>query len=693
VRRVFLIFEKGITMREFLKIFLTSLGIVTMTVNLLAMEETHLNLLPVPSKIQITGDRYRLDADFKIAIEGKASDRLYQAATRTLRRLSGRTGLFFPQDFITANTPIEGVNLLVRVKRIGALKIYEDESYRLTITRDNLLLEAETDLGALHGFETLLQLLSADESGYYFPTVVIEDTPRFTWRGLLIDVSRHFMPVEVIKRNLDGMAAVKMNVLHWHLVDDQGFRVECRTFPKLHEQASDGFYYTQTQVREIIKYAAERGIRVIPEFDVPAHATAWCVAYPELASAPGPYKLERRWGVFDPTLNPIKGTTYEFLDKFFQEMATLFDDDYIHIGGDENNGKQWDANAEIQTFMKKNNIKDNHELQRYFNQRVLKILTKHGKKMIGWDEIFQPGLPTDIVVHCWRDRKYLENAASQGYMGILSNGYYIDLIQPAEFHYLNDPLPPESQLSPEAQQRIVGGEATSWGELVTYETIDSRIWPRTAAIAERLWSPATVRDVDDLYRRLDIISRQLEELDLTHRKNYEMMLRRLANSEDILALKNFVDIVEPVKIYQRHFQGVTYTSYSPYTRVVDAARPESMTARQLQRLVNDYLERRDSGSSRALRAALRKIASNHQELMPVIKSAPILWEIEDLSANSAALAQISLIALDYLDAKQEPPATFQPYAETLLKTAQKPAGQVELAIVKPLQKLISAATE
>lgn len=653
--------------------------------------ESKLNLLPVPARYFLTGERFNLNADFKIGLEGKPTPRLARAATRFLRRLSGRTGLFFPQDFISSTPTGTAADLSIRVERSGVLKINEDESYNLTITSQQISLNAPTDLGALHGLETLLQLLAADANGYFFPGIKIEDAPRFTWRGLLIDVSRHFMPLEVIKRNLDGMAAVKMNVLHWHLADDQGFRVECRTFPLLHEKASDGFYYTQTQIREIINYAAERGIRVVPEFDVPAHATAWCVAYPELASAPGPYQLERRWGIFDPTLNPTKETTYEFLDKFFKEMATLFNDDYIHIGGDENNGKQWKANPEIQTFMQKNKIKDNHELQRYFNQRVLKILTKHGKKMIGWDEIFQPGLPQDIVVHCWRDRKYLDEPVSQGYMGILSNGYYIDLIQPAEYHYLNDPIPPDTKLSPEAQKLILGGEATSWGELVTYETIDSRIWPRTAAIAERLWSPASVRDVEDMYRRLDIISLQLEELELTHRKNYEMMLRRMVGSEDISTLKNFVDLVEPVKGYQRHFQGVVYTSYSPYTRVVDAARPESLSARRLQHLVNTYLSQHDQNSYDQLTRLLSAWSQNHTQLLPLITQTPILWEIKDLAVLSAQLAQVALQALELIHQNRQADTVFKSQATALLEVARKPAGQVELAIVKPLEQLITAA--
>src|SRR5262249_10436465 len=167
-----------------------------------------------------------------------------------------------------------------------------------------------------------------------------------------LDVGRHFMPVELIKRELDGMAAVKLNVLHWHLTEDQGFRVECRKYPKLHQMGSDGLFYTQDQIRDVISYARDRGIRVVPEFDMPGHSTSWFVGYPELASAPGPYQIERTWGIMDPAFDPTREEVYTFIDGFIGEMAGLFPDDYIHIGGDESNGEHWKKNSAIQAFMR-----------------------------------------------------------------------------------------------------------------------------------------------------------------------------------------------------------------------------------------------------------------------------------------------------------------------------------------------------
>jgi len=411
-------------------------------------KKSDLNLMPVPAKVIQKEGKFRLTETFRVAVENREGERLSRAASRMLRRLSRRTGLLFSQDYIKPGIKIDKANLQLIFERIGQLDIIEDESYSLIVKEKGIELSAKTDIGVLRGLETLLQLLSSDETGYFFPAVIIQDKPRFPWRGLLIDSCRHFMPIEVIKRNLDGMAAVKMNVLHWHLSEDQGFRIECKTFPKLHELGSDGFFYSQQQVKNIIRYASDRGIRIIPEFDIPGHATSWLVAYPELASAPGPYSIKRRWGVFDPTFDPTREETYQFFDQFFAEIAELFPDPYIHIGGDEVSGVQWDENQRIQDFMKQNNIADNAALQTYFNKRILDILTKHGKKMIGWDEIFQPDLPKTIIIQSWRGQEALKEAAKKGYKAILSNGYYIDLVQPTQYHYLNDPIPEESLLTP-----------------------------------------------------------------------------------------------------------------------------------------------------------------------------------------------------------------------------------------------------
>ncbi len=647
-------------------------------------------LMPVPSDLSVKDGRFRVDAPLTVGGRSAPGHRAFKAAARFMARLAGRTGLFLEQDFLASHSVAGSPAIFYEFERLGKLEPHEDESYTLRVGPDKVALSAQTDIGIIRGFETLLQLLAADEGGYYFPCVEIRDRPRFTWRGLLIDSGRHFHPVDVIKRNLDGMAALKMNVLHWHLTEDQGFRVESKVFPRLHELGSDGMFYTQAQIRDVIAYAADRGIRVMPEFDVPGHSTSWFVAYPEFASAPGPYAIERRFGVAEPVFNPANERIYPFFDKFFGEMAALFPDPYLHIGGDEVEGRHWDANPEIQAFKKKHGLADNHALQAYFNMRLLKILTRHGKRMVGWDEIFQPGLPTDIVIHSWRGTEALVEAARKGYQGILSNGYYIDLCQPAETHYLNDPIPPGSPLDEAQKKLVLGGEATMWSELVTPETIDSRIWPRTAAIAERLWSLPSVRDVEDMYRRLAIISLQLEEHGLTHLKNQDMMLRRLAAGSDIGPLEVLAQAVEPLKNYQRHSQGVTYTSLSPLTRFVDACPPESMAARDLRLKVEALLGSGDGRTILELRETLTVWKNNHVLVLPLVLRSPALREIEPLSLALAEAAEIGLAALAHIERGEKAAREWSERSRARLAAAARPMAHAELAVVRAVVRLVEA---
>src|SRR6185369_9408635 len=280
-------------------------------------------LMPVPASIQFLQGRLAIDASFTVAVNGHTDARLEAYIHRASRRLEGRTGFEFTR--VPASDP-QKATLVVQCKGPGSLvpSVREDESYSLDVSDKQAVLKAATVVGALRGIETFLQLLDGDRQGYFIPAVAIQDKPRFQWRGLLIDAGRHFEPVEVIKRNLDAMAAVKLNVLHWHLTEDQGFRIESKRYPTLHQLGSDGLYYTQDQVREIIAYAGDRGIRVMPEFDMPGHATSWLVAKPELGSAPGPYKIERKNGIFEPAFDPTREELYKFLEVFFTEMSQLF---------------------------------------------------------------------------------------------------------------------------------------------------------------------------------------------------------------------------------------------------------------------------------------------------------------------------------------------------------------------------------
>ncbi|HEY1273074.1 MAG TPA: family 20 glycosylhydrolase, partial [Terriglobales bacterium] len=319
-----------------------------------------LNLMPAPSKYTFQEGHLAIDQDFSVAATGYTEARLDRAVQRFLRTLSKRTGLTFGAplaDPTQAMLTVQTEQPSREIQEPG-----EDESYVLEITPSRARLSAATPLGTMHGLQTFLQLVEATPTGFAVPAISIRDEPRFTWRGLMIDVSRHFIPLDVIKRNLDGMEAVKLDVFHWHLSDNQGFRAESKNYPKLHQMGANGQYYTQDEIRDLVSYARDRGIRVVPEFDMPGHSTSWFLGYPELASAPGPYQLERYWGVFDPAMDPTEEHTYKFLEAFIGEMAALFPDRHFHIGGDEVNGKQWSANPKILQFMRQHEIKSNQAL-------------------------------------------------------------------------------------------------------------------------------------------------------------------------------------------------------------------------------------------------------------------------------------------------------------------------------------------
>lgn len=663
---------------------------IVISISSFAQDKTH-DLMPVPQSIKSVGAAFYIKQNFTISVTGNPGDRVYKEATRALRRLDNRMGFFFTQEIISSNDSIKTASLLIDVKRPAELKLYEDERYELFSDANQIRIVANTDLGAIRGLESLQQLLSVDDAGYYIPGVVINDAPRFPWRGLLLDITLHWMPMDVVLRTLDGMAAVKMNVLHLHLTEDQMFGIESKVYPLLHEVGAEGNYYTQEDIKRIIAYADQRGIRVVPEFDVPGHCTSWLKAYPELASVKRDYELQRYYGVFDPSLDVTKEYTYTFLDSLFTEMAALFPDAYFHIGGDENTGVDWGLNPDIKAYMDKKGMTTYRELETEFIQKLLPILKKNGKKMMGWDEILRPGVPHDIMIQSWRGTESLVGAAKNGYTGLLSTGYYIDLIQPTDYHYLVDPIPANTELSPEEQKFIVGGEATMWTEHVTPETVDSRIWPRTAAIAERLWSASTVTDVGDMYRRLDYISLQLEGLGSTHIRNKGVLLRRLANSTDTKALEVLVDVIEPLKIYERNAGDTMYTVFSPYTKIADVATPDQKVAREFRKHVTMYCSTRDSLQRADIVAHLVLWKNNHQQFMEIVRRSPVLEEAVGLSENLAKIAEVGLEAISYMDRHKSPPKDWKTRNMEIAERAKEQGGRCDLQVVTAIEELINAA--
>ena len=650
-----------------------------------SQSQSQLNLMPVPASVQSGSGQLPITQSFSVAVSGAHDASLDGAVERFTTRLSKLTGIpLRPPAGSPATLTVHAEHGREAVQKLG-----EDESYELAVTSSGATLNSATTLGALHGLQTFLQLVTITPTGFAAPAVTIKDQPRFPWRGTLIDVSRHFIPLDVLKRNLDGMAAVKMNVLHWHLSDDQGFRVESKKFPKLSGVGSDNQFYTQEQIRDFLAYAHDRGIRVMPEFDIPGHSRSWMIGYPDLASGPGPYTLETG----DPIMDPTRESTYKFLGTFIAEMAKLFPDEYFHIGGDEVNGKQWNSNPQIQRFMVRHGLKTNEDLQAYFNGRLEKILTKHHKKMMGWDEILHPDLPKTILVQSWRGADGLVNCAKQGYDTILSNGYYLDLSQPASVHYAVDPIPTNSPLTDGEKTHVLGGEACMWSELVSAETVDSRLWPRTLAVAERLWSPDTVTNVDDFYGRMEVESVRLEGLGLTHRSNYLPMLERLAGGTDVKPLKILADVVEPVKNYQRHRSRV-YTSDFPLDRLVDAVRCESASARAFHTAVDSYLGQGPKfGDASGLLKPLRSWEENHKALGPVLEGSDKTVEAAVVSQDLSFAAQLGRKALGFLGSGQPPNALWADKAQQILDRAQEPHAEVQIAVIPAIRKLVLAACQ
>ncbi len=665
-----------------------------------------LDLMPWPQQLSLSEGVFVLSKNFKVNIIGNPNNRIFVGANNFLRRLDGRTGLFFDQGIISKLNEFPDAQLQINCVQSGNIGLYEDESYQLDIQDNKIIINATSDLGAIHALETVLQLLQNKNNSFCFPTVVISDFPRFTWRGLMIDVARHFQPLDVIKRNLDAMAAMKMNVFHWHLVDDQGWRIEIKKHPKLTELASDGLYYSQEEIKSIVKYADDRGILVIPEIDVPGHATAILTAYPEIGSKMIPltgisekavnafgfqtYTLERNAGIYRPTLDPTNPKTYQLLGEIFDEVCPLFTGEYFHIGGDENEGKDWDENLKIQDFKKKNKIETNHDLQTYFTMKLIPLLKKHGKQLMGWEEILTKNMSKEAIIHSWKGvnegipaGESLLHAVKKGYKTVLSNGYYLDLMQSVDSHYLNDPLPENLALTETEKAKILGGEATMWTELATPTTIDSRIWPRAAAIAERLWSNKNVSDLKSMHKRLNTVSYRLEELGITHIRNKGVLLRNISNNQNIEDLNDFSNVCEPLKGYTRNINGTEYSMSSPFTLFADACVPDAKDAVAFSEVVSDYLKDKSDSNKAEILLYLNKWIRLNDRLNVLSFNAPLVKPLLPLSKN---LSDASKLLVLYIENKQ---AVDSNKLNQLIEACNsKENADVELAVYPSFKKLI-----
>ncbi len=427
-----------------------------------------------------------------------------------------------------------------------------DEGYELKVSDHKVSLMANQPAGVFNGLQSLLQLIPLERgnSAYYsIPGCTIRDYPRFAWRGMMLDVSRHFFSVEDVKKFIDQMSVYKFNVLHWHLTDDEGWRIEIKSLPKLTEvgawrverhgrfgenrpypkpgeKATYGGFYSQEEIIDIVDYAAQRNITIVPEIDVPGHSMAALAAYPELSVKKEPKfvnpgsKFAEWYGggkfkmLIENTLNPADEAVYEFLDKVFTEVAMLFPGKYIHMGGDECYKGYWEEDPEVQKFMKENNIHDSHELQSYFVTRVEKIISSKGKKLIGWDEILEGGLAEGAAVMSWRGMSGGIEAARQGHQVVMSpttfcyldytqgdhsveNRIYADLSLGKTYQF--EPIPEDVD-----PQYILGGQGNLWSEVIPHmDYAFYMTYPRAFAIAETLWSPREKKDWNNFMAKVE----------------------------------------------------------------------------------------------------------------------------------------------------------------------------------------------
>jgi len=646
-----------------------------------SQEESSLPIMPLPTHIVPGKGEFLIDGSFGITLKGYKEARLERVQQRFLDTLSRETGIPLWREAIL-NQPhfmVQTAGPSAPVQQLG-----EDESYHLEVSTTDVQLTAANPIGVLRGLQTLLQLVRITPRGFSVPVVRIDDEPRFPWRGLLIDSGHRFVPIPALKRNLDGMEAVKLNVFHWRFADNQGFHVESKKFPLLQEKGSGGFYYSQDEVREIIAYARDRGIRVVPEFDMPCHTTSWFLGYPDLASDQDPSHSS--------AIDPTRESTYKFLGRFISEMAALFPDSYFHSGGDECDVKEWEGNPRIQEFMWAHGIKDGAALQVLFTTKIQKIIASQKKIMVGWDEVLQPDTPKDVVIQSWRGAETLAEAGRKGYRSVLSSGYYIDLNQSAAEHYLVDPLgAAAATLTPDQKALVLGGEATMWTDIVSHENMDNRIWPRTAAIAERLWSPQQIQDVDSMYRRLAIVSQKLGYYGLRHRLITDEMLQRMSGDPDPVPLKVLASVVQPPRLYERQ-ELRTFTDSTPLNHLDDAVPPESDMAREF----NEIAKRIASGKAtpqdwQQAREWLVLWRDNDAKLQPLLQRSYLTQDLAPVSRNLFQVAEIGLQALDDLkEHRLVNPDARQRNIE-FLKLSAKPQA-VLLLMVAPSVALLVQAT-
>ncbi|MBX2963767.1 MAG: beta-N-acetylhexosaminidase [Cyclobacteriaceae bacterium] len=503
-----------------------------------------INIVPAPVKVELQNGFYSINDTIKIA-----------ALTD-----DERSAAAFLIEFLTLyNIPslaVSDSNASISIRSFVSKEILPEGYYRMSITENGVDIFSTSASGLFYAVQSLIQLITVDASVVRIPKAIITDFPRFAWRGLHLDVCRHFFPVDFIKRYIDLMAQYKFNTFHWHLTEDQGWRIEIKKYPKLQSIAAwrnetlighygdqphqfdgqrYGGYYTQDEIKEVVAYATQRHITIVPEIEMPGHSLAALSAYPELGCTQGPYEAATLWGVFDDVFCAGKESTFTFLQDVLDEVTELFPGQYIHVGGDECPKIRWETCPHCQERLKDERLADEHELQSYFIQRIEKYLNAKGRKIIGWDEILEGGLAPNAAVMSWRGEAGGTAAAQAGHHVVMTPGFalYFDHYQSVQKNeptaigghtslkkvYDYEPIP--TALSQEESEFILGAQANLWTEYIkTPEHVEYMVYPRALALAEVVWSPKENRNWDSFIKRL---SNQFRLLDLQN-VNYRQPL-------------------------------------------------------------------------------------------------------------------------------------------------------------------------
>ncbi len=540
-------------------------------------QEPPLTLIPYPAHVERAGPTHAFAGPPAVRVADPGDAELVRVARHAARRLAERLGTSVGAEPEPAERAQAGPSARDATEagpsapegaeseppdpdRAGTIRLELDpafpdpspEAYALETDADGVRVSARGGAGLFYGVETVAQLVRpAPPDGWIVPEVRIADRPRFPYRGLHLDVARHFFPPEVVKRVIDLAARYKLNRFHWHLTDDQGWRIEIERYPRLTEVGAfrdetvvgrnldpyvgdgvpHGGFYTQEEIREVVAYAAERFVTVVPEIEMPGHARAALAAYPELACTPGPFEVATSWGVFEDVFCPSE-RTFAFLEGVLTEVMDLFPGPYVHVGGDEVPKVRWRESELAQEVMRREGLADEDELQSWFMGRIERFLHRHGRSLIGWDEILEGGLPERAVVMSWRGTAGGIEAARQGHDVIMTptDHMYFDYYQgdpateplanggqvPLERVYGFEPVPEE--LTPEETGRVLGPQANLWTEYVkTPEHLEYMLFPRLLALAEVAWSPRETRDWAGFEARLPAALETLDRLGVRYR--------------------------------------------------------------------------------------------------------------------------------------------------------------------------------